>query len=389
MLTLRHYRGDTTTYSFDHSLDMGDITKVTFYARDSIDGTLRVATNSDDHAAAWVIGAETITLTLDDPAGPAQATTTSVAMTTREKNMVYDVEVETAAETVTIERGAFTLIGDVVTPLTDEDLPSAFSTDIVDALEAASAPATANPFLTDSAADALYAALAHTHDDRYYTEAEVTALLAGYLTQAAGDARYGQLGAANTWALAQTFTGQVLASAGTQFLPGLSFSGDPNTGIWNSVADTLVFVTGGGQRVTINGSGFTALIPSIYSVNDAATNATTDVLWLAHNSSGTPAAGFGTRMLYTLESSTSANQHAVAENVTWIDATHASRTSRYAVQTVYNAGSLTDTIAAGRTGAADSTGLWLYDETAASLKQVTRGAADSGGAGFRLLRVAN
>jgi hypothetical protein len=242
---------------------------------------------------------------------------------------------------------------------------------------------------TQTDADALYAALAHTHDDRYYTEAEVTALLAGYLTQAAGDARYGQLGAANTWALAQTFTGQVLASAGTQFLPGLSFSGDPNTGIWNSVADTLVFVTGGGQRVTINGSGFTALIPSIYSVNDAATNATTDVLWLAHNSSGTPAAGFGTRMLYTLESSTSANQHAVAENVTWIDATHASRTSRYAVQTVYNAGSLTDTIAAGRTGAADSTGLWLYDETAASLKQVTRGAADSGGAGFRLLRVAN
>jgi hypothetical protein len=101
MSTLRHYRGDTATYTFDHTLDMGDITKVSLYVRDTIDGTLRVATNSDDHAAAWVIGADSITLTLDEPGGPAAATTTSVALTKYHTQFVYDVQVETAAETVT------------------------------------------------------------------------------------------------------------------------------------------------------------------------------------------------------------------------------------------------------------------------------------------------
>jgi hypothetical protein len=375
MSTLRHYRGDTATYTFDHTLDMGDITKVSLYVRDTIDGTLRVATNSDDHAAAWVIGADSITLTLDEPGGPAAATTTSVALTKYHTQFVYDVQVETAAETVTLQYGAFVLTGDVVTPTTDEDLPSAFRTDIVDALEAAAAPAAANPFATMAAFDAYYdaaavdalllgyalaahthafadltakpttlagygitdaAALVHTHDDRYYTEAEVTALLAGYLTQAAGDARYGQLGAANTWALAQTFSAQITAT-----------------------------------------------------VSDAATNTISLVGDYRHNTSGTPTNGFGLQQVFRAQTSTAADTSAVIEAYYWVNATHASRTSRWLLQTVYNAGSLTSTLAGGRTGAADSTALWLYDETAASLKQVTRGAADSGGAGFRLLRVAN
>jgi hypothetical protein len=95
------------------------------------------------------------------------------------------------------------------------------------------------------------------------------------------------------------------------------------------------------------------------------------------------------QQVFRAQTSTAADTSAVIEAYYWVNATHASRTSRWLLQTVYNAGSLTSTLAGGRTGAADSTALWLYDETAASLKQVTRGAADSGGAGFRLLRVAN
>lgn len=41
------------------------------------------------------------------------------------------------------------------------------------------------------------------------------------------------------------------------------------------------------------------------------------------------------------------------------------------------------------TGAADDIGLRLWDITAGTLKQVSRGAVDSGGVGFRVLRVAN
>jgi peptidoglycan/xylan/chitin deacetylase (PgdA/CDA1 family) len=40
-------------------------------------------------------------------------------------------------------------------------------------------------------------------------------------------------------------------------------------------------------------------------------------------------------------------------------------------------------------GAAADVGLLLWDFTAGTLKRVSRGAVDSGGAGFRLLRVAN
>jgi hypothetical protein len=276
-----------------------------------------------------------------------------------------------------------------------------------------------------------YAATAHTHDDRYYTEAEVNALIAGYLTQAAGDARYGQLGAANTWALAQTMaeivnvndsdskitlaasgiiniiggsTGQTTlaitgsgvtsnsvfgAANGSAAAPTHSFTGDLDTGMYRSNVNTLNFTAGATSRLSIDTALIDAILPYRATVTDAATNTVTAIETKRHNTSGAVAADFGASEVWQLESTTTENQDAATERVYWSTATHASRTARFAIQTVYNAGSLTDTIAAGRTGAADSTGLWLYDETAGSLKQVTRGAADSGGAGFRLLRVAN
>ena len=40
-------------------------------------------------------------------------------------------------------------------------------------------------------------------------------------------------------------------------------------------------------------------------------------------------------------------------------------------------------------GGASTTRFWLYDETNGGLKQVQVGAADSGGSGFRMLRVVN
>jgi hypothetical protein len=255
-------------------------------------------------------------------------------------------------------------------------------------------------YYTEAESDALYAALAHTHDDRYYTEAESDALIAGFITQAAGDARYGQLGAANTWALAQTFTGQVLASAGLVGTPSYSFALDPNTGIYNSGVDTLALAAGGTLAMSMNATTVTSPLTfnqngtfnanSFFniSISDAVTNGTSVVGTLRHSTSGTAANGFGLRWDWQLESSTGALTGAGNQSVYWVDATHATRTSGFRVSAVYNTANY-DAFQISRTGVADSTSLWLFDETAASLKQVTRGAADSGGAGFRLLRVAN
>lgn len=61
------------------------------------------------------------------------------------------------------------------------------------------------------------------------------------------------------------------------------------------------------------------------------TNAVDTVAILAHNTSGTAAANFGSGLLFTLESSTTADQNAALITSSWIVATHASRTARLAL----------------------------------------------------------
>jgi hypothetical protein len=68
---------------------------------------------------------------------------------------------------------------------------------------------------------------------------------------------------------------------------------------------------------------------------DAATTSITTALTVGHSSSGTPAAGYGSKTLFTLQSSTTADQNAAAIDVSWVVATHASRTAR-AVFNVYD-----------------------------------------------------
>lgn len=71
-----------------------------------------------------------------------------------------------------------------------------------------------------------------------------------------------------------------------------------------------------------------------------ATSAPTDILTLAMNSSGTPAAGFGESLHLKLASSTTPNQDAARLDVAWSTATHASRTSYLDFLLVNNAAAL-------------------------------------------------
>lgn len=63
-------------------------------------------------------------------------------------------------------------------------------------------------------------------------------------------------------------------------------------------------------------------------VADAVTNAVTDVAFVTHNSSGTPAANFGTGFLLRGESTTTENTEMVRLRSLWTTATHASRKAR-------------------------------------------------------------
>jgi len=53
----------------------------------------------------------------------------------------------------------------------------------------------------------------------------------------------------------------------TAALPSFSWTTDPNTGIWNSAADTIGFTTGGTNRITINSSGISGAGSGLTSLN--------------------------------------------------------------------------------------------------------------------------
>lgn len=83
----------------------------------------------------------------------------------------------------------------------------------------------------------------------------------------------------------------------------------------------------------------------------AATNSATNILTIGHNSSGTPAAGFGLIQQYQLESSTTASTDAARETITWATATHASRAGQWSLG-VNDSGGLREaiTVTANNTG---------------------------------------
>lgn len=157
--------------------------------------------------------------------------------------------------------------------------------------------------------------------------------------------------------LAGVATGNALISGGvatdiswgkiglTTHVSGILPSANGGTGVNNAGTITNASnttITGGG---TLALGGFTATIPATLTVaglaianvftaaqattiTDAATAVTTTLLTLDHESSGTPAANFGTRILFNLQDNTTATQNAAAIDVIWSTATHATHASQ-------------------------------------------------------------
>lgn len=92
---------------------------------------------------------------------------------------------------------------------------------------------------------------------------------------------------------------------------------------------------------------------------------------------------------YKIKTTTTAETDAAAIGVAWLDNTHATRTSVFSIQTVGNGSGLTIIAEFDLPTVAGDTGLAIYDLDNAAVERVSVGAADSGGTGFKVLRIPN
>lgn len=174
-------------------------------------------------------------------------------------------------------------------------------------------------------------------------------------------------------------TGKVIFPAGAVATPAINSTADSDSGIWFSGNNTRfsvdgslkVSVTGGTQILRLGGPlGFASggdpsgtidaaireTAAGAFELNngnngqwaslslgvrDAGTNTVTNGLTIGHQSTGTPAAGLGSSILFNIDSSTTADQNAGQIAIAWSVATHATRTSYIDFLAVNSAAALT------------------------------------------------
>lgn len=155
------------------------------------------------------------------------------------------------------------------------------------------------------------------------------------------------------------FTGSGTAAVYALTAAGLALLDDADTAAQRATLfGATTAITGGG---TIELGGFTLTVPATGSaallatanvftaaqaitIADSGTSTTTTLATLTHNSSGTPAASFGSRLLFNLDSATVDDRNAIALDVTWVTATDASRKSAFSVSSVTAGGALTEVL---------------------------------------------
>lgn len=137
------------------------------------------------------------------------------------------------------------------------------------------------------------------------------------------------------------------ADVGSAGSPSISFTADTNTGIYRSSADTIAFSTGGSARAAIGTTDFTINIP----------------IFGSDGLVGTP--------FYTFDSDRNTG--------VW----------RVTADTVGISGGGVQGIQVDNSSTATHTRLLVFDVDNNTVERVTVGVADSGGAGFKLLRIPN
>ena len=99
-----------------------------------------------------------------------------------------------------------------------------------------------------------------------------------------------------------TMTGVLVLDDGrSASAPVLAFTGDSNTGIFSSDADSVDISANGTTRLQVTGTAVKSTLPTEVEVTTGTTNAVTTALTVESQSSGTPAAGIGVGMDFAVE----------------------------------------------------------------------------------------
>ncbi len=123
-------------------------------------------------------------------------------------------------------------------------------------------------------------------------------------------------------------------------------------------------------------------------IEDAVNNAVTYGLIMAHETTGSPANGIGVGLGFAVETTANNIESIAALEAVVTDVTAASEDGDLVVKTMV-AGTLAEIARFSRTATARDTGLKLWDVDNGTVERVTVGVADSGGVGFKLLRIPN
>lgn len=216
-------------------------------------------------------------------------------------------------------------------------------------------------------------------DFRLYSTANTSNYFGFYVNGGAAGSAYGEFGFLNVG------TGQG-ASLNFDTRIGVApyrFFVKPNGAASFNAMD--IFATG---DVGIGTSGADPSIKLCAVANNAVTNAITNICGLVHNSSGTPDVGFGAGLAFRLESSTNEAQDAARLVALWDVATHASRSAALQIL-ISGSGGEVNAATFDDDATAGNTRFLVYDVDNGQLERVSVGAADSGGTGYKVLRIAN
>lgn len=141
---------------------------------------------------------------------------------------------------------------------------------------------------------------------------------------------------------------QITATGGYSSFGGLNINlADDNLVRWTNFGDSYTAYDTAVARNGVSILEVNNATPGQWAIlkvgtHDSSTNATSNGLIIGHQSTGTPATGLGSGILFNIDSTTTSDRNAAKISANWTTATDASRSAQLSFSVVSSAGALTD-----------------------------------------------